>query len=729
MRSLFSRPAHGAVAVFEGAQQLLRVDLDGLLSTDPVVRAAFEAAVEAAQDGPIPSTVEDFQAHALAQGIRPEAYLTLTALQIGLYTRTFGDRRPGIVYSSCAGHAAGAYAAGAVDLEGAMRLSALYTETARRWANSEEWDVRGLWLMGDITALPEGIFEDTETAPAAILEPERAFVVGRDVRPLARRLSKLGVPHRPLGGRRFTVAHTRLAASLREEFLELSEGIPARTPETRWYSSGVGWVTDPPERNVWEASIDHMIHVPRAAGALAESGATAAIYMGAMGASTRAFSAAGVLPRTALEEDAAFGPRGVVRRASRWARWVGEGVEARAREAVGLAPRLPSNPLDALTMAAAPTTALPVQLRAADVVRQAGGVAKGPDGVWYVTDYALVKRVLRDEGTFSSALMAEIDAVLVGSGGESHHAVRRPLASSFSEATLSGRAAAVRPRAKAVLAEMAACGDYDLVSGFAQPFTARTTWDLLGVHDAPTETLAGYRRALLSEFPVPVSLGADVRPEDAAAFDDLVANLYEEVLSGRPTDALAAVASIPSMIATRRAFERGLRFLLLAGTISTSFAIGSGVVLLLRHPEVEAVLRADRTLIPAFVEEVLRLAPPFQRALRLAVRSADVGGVTIPAGAVVAALLAASNRDPVVFKEPDEVRLDRTERSLSFGYGPHFCIGHYWAKVDAGAAFDAILDAWPRLEAGVPLREVPYVNGLSHGPASLPMARLPQVCD
>lgn len=139
--------------------------------------------------------------------------------------------------------------------------------------------------------------------------------------------------------------------------------------------------------------------------------------------------------------------------------------------------------------------------------------------------------------------------------------------------------------------------------------------------------------------------------------------------------------------------------LYIGGNETTTFALASGLWILLREPGLYERVRADRTLLPAFVEESLRLESPTQGLFRLVTRDTEVGGVPIPAGAVVHVRYGAAHRDPAAFAEPAAVDLDRANlgRHLAFSRGEHHCPGAGLSRLEQRLAFDAIIDRLPRL--------------------------------
>lgn len=134
--------------------------------------------------------------------------------------------------------------------------------------------------------------------------------------------------------------------------------------------------------------------------------------------------------------------------------------------------------------------------------------------------------------------------------------------------------------------------------------------------------------------------------------------------------------------------------LFIGGNETTTFALTSAVWLLLTNPVVEQRLRADRSLVPRFVEEVLRLESPTQGLFRHTRADVALHGVTIPAGSTVHLRFGAANRDPRVFADPAALDLDRQNgsRHLAFGQGEHHCPGAGLSRLEQVVALDALLD-------------------------------------
>lgn len=133
--------------------------------------------------------------------------------------------------------------------------------------------------------------------------------------------------------------------------------------------------------------------------------------------------------------------------------------------------------------------------------------------------------------------------------------------------------------------------------------------------------------------------------------------------------------------------------LLAGGNHTTGDMIGSATVLMAQHPEQMAELRADPSLIPSFLEEVLRMDGPVQCTWRRTTTDVEVAGVDIPAQSMLSPMWGAANKDPSVFPDPDRFDMHRpnAKKHLTFAHGPHFCAGAGLARAEGRIAFETLL--------------------------------------
>jgi cytochrome P450 len=161
---------------------------------------------------------------------------------------------------------------------------------------------------------------------------------------------------------------------------------------------------------------------------------------------------------------------------------------------------------------------------------------------------------------------------------------------------------------------------------------------------------------------------------------------------------------------------------LAAGFETTVNLLGNGIKMLLDHPQHLETLAARPELWPNAVEEILRLDSPVQMSARFAKRDVDVAGTTVPRGGLVVLYLAAANRDPKVFDDPDRFDIERPNagKHLSFSSGRHFCLGAALARAEGEVGLRAFFDRYPhaRLAGEGRRRDTRVLRGWS----SLPIA-------
>jgi cytochrome P450 len=154
--------------------------------------------------------------------------------------------------------------------------------------------------------------------------------------------------------------------------------------------------------------------------------------------------------------------------------------------------------------------------------------------------------------------------------------------------------------------------------------------------------------------------------------------------------------------------------IMVAGNETSTNLIGNTVVELLSNPDQLTLLRSDPTLLPNAVDEANRLTSPIQFAFREATEDTEIAGTPIPKGAIIALHMAAANRDPRRFDDPDRFLIDRPPgRNLAFGHGIHFCLGAHLAGQEVRSAIGGLLPHLDRLELVGPLQRNPtaLLNG------------------
>ncbi|GAA2431834.1 cytochrome P450 [Streptomyces mauvecolor] len=302
---------------------------------------------------------------------------------------------------------------------------------------------------------------------------------------------------------------------------------------------------------------------------------------------------------------------------------------------------------------------------------------------------------------------------LTSMDGPEHARLRRIVQGAFTPR----RAEAWRPDVQAIAEELldgvvAAGPPTDLLASYAFALPVEVTCRLLGVPAKDSGLFRAWSDTLLSLTPG----GAGERRRAAAEFgayvDDLVAG-HRHAPGNDLIDALIEARDEGDRLSEAE-LGRMVRGLIVAGHETTAHVIARGVLTLLRHPAELAALRAGPGLVPDAVEEILRLQIPGHGAL-LRVATADAtlpSGATVARGRAVLAPMVAANQDPVRFAEPGRLDIHRANnKHLSFGHGPHFCLGAHLARVEVQTALETVVRRLPGLALAVPAEELAWTTG------------------
>ena len=266
----------------------------------------------------------------------------------------------------------------------------------------------------------------------------------------------------------------------------------------------------------------------------------------------------------------------------------------------------------------------------------------------------------------------------------------------------------------------------DVLSGMAEELPVAVIAELLGVPAADRPLLRPWSNAIVKMY----EYGRTTQVEDAAerAAAEFVGYLRELAADRRRVpgeDLLTHLVTVRDSEGDRLTEDELVTtciLLLNAGHEATVNVSGNGLLALLEHPAELARLRADPSLLPTAIEELMRYDSPLQLFERTATEDVEISGITVVAGQKIAALLGSANRDPAAFADPDRLDVGRADNPhISFGAGVHFCIGAPLARVELQASFGALLARTSRLELGAPARRRPefVIRGLQELPLVL----------
>jgi len=364
-----------------------------------------------------------------------------------------------------------------------------------------------------------------------------------------------------------------------------------------------------------------------------------------------------------------------------------------------------------------------------------------PDGApaqWLVTGYQAARAVLTEPrvskrseraglepGWLMSGVRDEvgIDYMLTVDPPE-HTRLRKLVARAFAPQRIEDLRQSTKEIAERLADEVAAQETPDLIGGFATLIPIAVICELLGV---PMDDRDRFRWA--SEQIVSPVAGQD-RAEAYGWMSDYLAELIGRKRADPQEDLLSALAADDSEDRLDDAELVGMAFLLLvAGYETTANLIGNALLRLTREPELFEALRSDPSLMPAAVEEFLRLDGPVQTGTeRFATEDMQVGDALVQRGDMLLVALSAANRDPAKYESPDSFQLGRAAGHLAFGHGVHHCLGALLARMEAEVALTALLERVESLTLAVAEADLEWAPGLlMHGVRHLPVAAVPAV--
>ena len=370
-------------------------------------------------------------------------------------------------------------------------------------------------------------------------------------------------------------------------------------------------------------------------------------------------------------------------------------------------------------------------------LRECDPVYEMPGGGLFLTRHAHLVRVYKDRQTFSSDKKVEFypkfgDSLLyqhhttslVFNDAPLHTRVRRAIAGALAPRAIVGMDVVVRQLVDGLVNDLAARRQagkpIDAVAHFAQNIPIEVIGNLLAIPRAEREPLRDWSLAILGALEPEISQQQFDEGENAVR--EFLAYL-EALVARRRTEDLEAAGDIMARL-IRETGEAGedanllphellqnCIFILNAGHETTTNLICSGIFLLAQRPQIVAQLAENPELWPAAIEEILRMESPNQLGNRRAVADFELGGRSWPAGTLITLGMGAANRDPAMFDQPDEFRLDRGDNQhLAFAGGVHVCAGNSIARIEGQIALASLFRRWPGLQVEGGLRRSPRVR-------------------
>jgi len=357
------------------------------------------------------------------------------------------------------------------------------------------------------------------------------------------------------------------------------------------------------------------------------------------------------------------------------------------------------------------------------------GFDGGHSTVCNVYTYELCAQVLRDNVTYSSGAIRDLmelamgPFVLVGMDEPEHKRHRGLVSAAFRhKALMRWETDVVEPILHDIIDSFMERGSAELVRDFTYQFPVQIIAEILGVphedherfHDMAVWVIniaANPERGLQASQDLRDYLSVIVEQKRSRPGDDVISLLVQEELDGERLD--------------DEEIYSFLRLLLPAGAETTYRATGSFLYGLLSNPDQLDALRADRSLMPQAIEEAIRWESPLLITTRLAMTDVEIDGVPVTEGTMVTPNIGSANHDETRWDHGDDFDLFRpVVPHISFGVGPHMCLGMHLARMEMGSAVAALLDRCPglRLDPEAVARDDPHIHGERfRSPTSLPV--------
>ncbi len=308
-----------------------------------------------------------------------------------------------------------------------------------------------------------------------------------------------------------------------------------------------------------------------------------------------------------------------------------------------------------------------------------------------------------------------------------HTRFRKLVNLAFSAPRVNKLEAHIREIARDLIEKMLARQEIEFDRDFAMPLPIRMISEQLGLtHEAP-ETIKRWTDAFVDRLGGMVPKERELQcAREVVEFQHAI-KAQMDLRRANPTDDLLSDL-VHAQIDGERPLDDGellsiVQQLLVAGNETTTATLAEGIILLARNPSELAKAQADPKIIPNMVEEMLRLASASSGIWRVMKADAELGGVTLPKGAMVMMRYAAANRDPERYEEPDRFLADRANARthLAFGRGIHMCVGNMLSRKEMTVAFEELL---PRI-SGITLTDEAAIayppNMMLRGPVSVPV--------
>ena len=370
-------------------------------------------------------------------------------------------------------------------------------------------------------------------------------------------------------------------------------------------------------------------------------------------------------------------------------------------------------------------------------LRERTWVARAEPVGWFVLDREAVTFFLRTaSATFPGRKMLEVQGVtdgplyerlkgnLLDLQGDDHRRLRKLVQPTFTPPAADRYRPAMRGHLEELFEPVAAAGRCEFVEAFAKPYPARMIAEVMGAPLSDVPRLHHWANRIQDQFD-PVKVASEL-PELERAASEFLAYTREllRLREAEPGDDLISELVKAEEEGDRLTEDECLHLVsavLVGGVDTTQSQLAHAIRLFCEHPDQWRLLASDPSLAPGAVEEALRFEPITPFTARIALEDIEYRGVTFPEGTLVFAVAASANRDPEDYEDPERFDItaerERT-KPLTFGAGPHFCLGANLARAELQEALVFLSEHMPDLELdGEPVYDTPLgIYGLDELP-------------
>ncbi|MGD0116604.1 MAG: cytochrome P450 [Candidatus Binatus sp.] len=316
---------------------------------------------------------------------------------------------------------------------------------------------------------------------------------------------------------------------------------------------------------------------------------------------------------------------------------------------------------------------------------------------------------------------------MLGSDPPQHSRLRRLVSRDFTPRRIRELEPRIREIAKELLDKVETRGTFDVMADLANVLPVTVIAEMLGVPPKLNATFKRWSDRIIGDGNN--TPGNPPAPEVVRVVDELGDYFTAEIEKRRANPGPDLVSALVAAhdegdVMSAADLLSFITLLLVAGNETTTNLIGNGMLALGRNPDQLDALKHNPAMLPRAIEEMLRYDGPVQSTVRFTKEPVQLGGAEIPAGAFALMIVAAADRDPAQFKEPEKFDITRDPNDhVAFGEGIHFCIGAPLARMEARIAFEAMLERFPRLRLkDLAMKPVYKGSYFLRGLESLPVA-------